>query len=120
MAEGLLRHIKPDQYLAFSAGTKPSVVSSRAIRVMQEIGIDISDQYSKSVDEFSEELFDIVITLCDNAKKSCPVFGHKVRQIHWSIPDPISVIGDEQKVLQAFRDVRDHIRGRIEMEFGER
>jgi arsenate reductase len=120
MAEGLLRHINPDQYEAFSAGIRPSIVSSRAIKVMREIGIDISDQYSKSVDEFSEGFFDVVITLCDNAKKSCPVFGQKVRQIHWSIPDPISIVGDEQKVLEAFRDVRDHIRERIEKEFGKK
>ena len=119
MAEGLLRHINPDQYEAFSAGTRPCIVSSRAIKVMQEIGIDISGQRSKSVDEFSEELFDIVITLCDNAKRSCPAFGRKVRQIHWSIPDPISVIGDAERVLEAFRDVRDRIRERIEKEFGK-
>ncbi|MHC4707302.1 MAG: arsenate reductase ArsC [Planctomycetota bacterium] len=120
MAEGLLRHINPAQYEAFSAGTRPSIVSSRATKVMHEIGIDISGQCSKSVDEFSEELFDIVITLCDNAKKSCPAFPDKVRQIHWSMPDPISVIGDEQKVLEAFGDVRDQIRKRIEEEFVER
>jgi arsenate reductase len=120
MAEGLLRHINPAQYEAFSAGIRPSIVSSRAIKVMHEIGIDISDQCSKSVDEFSEEVFDIVITLCDNAKKSCPAFPDKVRQVHWSIPDPISVIGDEQKVLEAFGDVRDEIRERIEKEFGEK
>jgi arsenate reductase len=113
MAEGLLRHINPAQYEAFSAGIRP-------IKVMHEIGIDISDQCSKSVDEFSEEVFDIVITLCDNAKKSCPAFPDKVRQVHWSIPDPISVIGDEQKVLEAFGDVRDEIRERIEKEFGEK
>jgi arsenate reductase len=118
MAEGLLRHINPDGYEAFSAGIRPSIVSSRAIKVMQEIGIDISEQYSKSVNEFSGDFFDIVVTVCDYAKESCPVFGGQVEQIHWSIPDPAGGIGDEERVLDAFRAVRDQIKERIEKEFG--
>ena len=118
MAEGLLRHINPGQYKVFSAGLKPSIVHPKAIKVMQEIGIDISDQYSKSVDEFSEELLDIVITLCDNAKESCPVFGGRVKRMHWSIPDPFGVTGNEERVLEAFSVVRDQIWQRVEKEFG--
>lgn len=117
MAEGLLGHINPDGYEAFSAGIRPSVVSSRAIKVMQEIGIDISEQYSKSVNEFSGDFFDIVVTVCDYAKELCPAFGGEVEQLHWSIPDPVGVIGDEKQVLDAFRTVRDLIRGKIEEEF---
>jgi arsenate reductase len=118
MAEGLLGHINPDQYEVFSAGLKPSVVHPKAIRIMQEIGIDISEQCSKSVGEFAEDSFDIVVTVCDYAKESCPAFGGDVQRIHWSIPDPAGVIGDEEKLLESFRAVRDQIKERIEGEFG--
>ena len=118
MAEGLLGHINPEQYEAFSAGIRPSVVHPKAIKVMQELGIDISNQYSKSIDEFPEDFFDIVVTVCDYAKESCPVFPGRVQRMHWSIPDPAGIIGDEEKLLESFRAVRDLIKERIEKEFG--
>ena len=102
MAEGVLRHYGKGKYEVFSAGTHPSSVHPIAIRLMEEIGIDISRHRSKSVEEFLGQKFDIVITVCDNAQAACPVFPSGGRQIHWPFPDP-AVNSDE------FRRVRDMI-----------
>jgi arsenate reductase len=90
----------------FSAGTKPSVVRPEAIAVMAERGIDISGHTSKHVDEFAGQHFDYVITVCDNARESCPIMPGVSRRIHWSLPDPASVEGTEETRLEAFRNVR--------------
>lgn len=113
MAEGLLRHDGGDRYQVFSAGTHPGRVNPLAIQAMQEIGIDISDHRSKSVDEFISREFDYVITVCDNARESCPVFPGKTRTIHWSFEDPAAAQGDEAKRLAVFRRIRDEIRERL-------
>jgi arsenate reductase len=113
MAEGLLRRRAGDRYDVFSAGTRPSQVRPEAISVMRELGIDISGHRSKSVDEFAGQPFDYVITVCDNAKESCPVFTGEARRIHWSFEDPAAVQGSEDERLRAFRHVRDQIRERI-------
>jgi arsenate reductase len=113
MAEGLLRHDAGKVYEVFSAGTKPSQVRPEAIAVMREVGIDISGHRSKSVDEFAGQDFDYVITVCDNAKESCPVFPAKTKRIHWSIEDPAAAQGSEEERLSAFRRVRDELRGRL-------
>ena len=105
MAEGLLRHDAGDVYEVFSAGTKPTRVRPEAITVMREVGIDISGHRSKSVDEFAGQDFDYVITVCDNAKESCPIFPAKTKRIHWSIEDPAAVQGSEEETLTAFRRV---------------
>jgi len=110
MAEGLLRHDGGPEYQVHSAGTHPSHVRSEAIHVMQELGIDISGHRSKSVDEFAEQHFDYVITVCDNAKESCPVFPTTTKRIHWSIEDPAAVHGSEELRLAEFRRIRDHLR----------
>lgn len=110
MAEGLLRHDGGDRYQVFSAGTRPGQVNPLAIQVMQEIGIDISGHRSKSVDEFSGQEFDYVITVCDNARESCPVFPSKTRTIHRSFEDPPAAQGDDAKRLAVFRRIRDEIR----------
>lgn len=109
MAEGVLRHYGNERIEVFSAGTKPSQINPVAIRVMKEIGIDISGHRSKHVDEFKEQTFDYVITVCDNAKESCPVFPRGVKFLHWPFPDPPhnKKIGEE--VIQEFREVRDMI-----------
>ncbi len=110
MAEGLLRHDAGDRFEVESAGTRPSQVRPEAIAVMREIGIDISAYRSKSVEEFAGQQFDYVLTLCDNAKESCPVYpGHTIR-IHHSFSDPAAVQGSEEERLAAFRLVRDEIR----------
>ena len=93
MAEGLLRHEGGDRFEVYSAGTKPSTVRPEAIAVMHEIGIDISGHRSKSVDEFAGRELDYVITVCDNAKESCPVFPAKTLRMHWPFEDPAGVEG---------------------------
>ena len=113
MAEGLLRHDGGGFYEAFSAGTKPTRVRSEAIAVMREIGIDISAHRSKAVEEFAGQQFDCVITVCDNAKESCPVFSAKTKRIHWSMEDPGALQGSEEERLAAFRRIRDELRGRL-------
>ena len=114
MAEGLLRHDAGNVYEVFSAGTKPSHVRPEAIAVMREVGIDISGHRSKSVDEFAGQEFDYVITVCDNAKRSCPVFPAKTKRIHWSIEDPAAARGSGEGVLAVFRRVRDELRARLQ------
>ena len=114
MAEGLLRHDAGNVYDVFSAGAKPTHVRPEAIAVMHEVGIDISGHRSKSVDEFAGQDFDYVITVCDNAKESCPIFPAKTKRIHWSIEDPAAVQGSEEETLTAFRRARDELRARLQ------
>ena len=113
MAEGLLRHDAGDRFDVFSAGTKPTQVRPEAIAVMQELGIDISFQRAKSVDEFTGQDFDYVVTVCDNAKASCPIFGGSAKRIHWSFDDPAAVEGSPEQRLAAFRRTRDELRERF-------
>ena len=115
MAEGLLCHDAANAYEVFSAGTKPTHVRPEAITVMQEVGIDISSHRSKSVDEFAGQNFDYVITVCDNAKESCPVFPARTQRIHWSIENPAAVQGSEEERMAAFRRVRDELRARLQV-----
>jgi arsenate reductase len=109
MAEGILRHYGNERIEVFSAGTKPSQVNPVAVRVMQEIGIDISGHRSKHVDEFKEQTFDCVVTACDNAKESCPVFLGGVKFLHWPFPDPPHNREIDEDVIKEFRKVRDMI-----------
>ncbi len=110
MAEGLLRHDAGDRFEVASAGTKPSRVRPEAIAVMRELGIDIAGHRSKSVDEFAGQAFDYVLTVCDNAKESCPVFPGKTVRIHRSFADPAALEGSEEERLDLFRRVRDEMR----------
>lgn len=109
MAEGILRNAGGGRFEVWSAGTKPGRVRAEAIEVMREIGVDISGHRSKSVDEFAGREFDYVMTVCDNARESCPVFPGQARRLHWSFDDPAAVEGDEQQRLKVFRRVRDQI-----------
>lgn len=109
MAEGFLRHMAGDRFEVFSAGVKPTQVNPLAIKVMAEVGIDISKHRSKSVREFSGQNFDYVITVCDNAKQTCPVFPGKYKKIHWSLDDPAQAQGTEEEKLAVFMKVRDKI-----------
>jgi arsenate reductase len=117
IAEGLLRSLGGKEYEVYSAGTHPSFVRPQAIKVMSEIGIDISSHSSKSLDQFVDQPFDYVITVCDLAKESCPVFYGAKRMLHWSIEDPVSFWGTTEMQLEAFRKARDEIRKRIEKTF---
>jgi arsenate reductase (thioredoxin) len=114
MAEGLLKHIAASEYEVFSAGTRPSIVRPEAIKVLAEIGIDISGNRSKSVDEFAGEEIDYVLTVCDNARENCPYFPAKTKLIHHSFDDPAAVEGDEETRLDAFRLARDEIKNYLE------
>lgn len=114
MAEGWARHLKSDVIEAYSAGVWPVGVSSRAVQVMAEAGVDISGHTSKHVHTFLGLDFDFVITLCDHAKKECPVFGGNAKLIHKPFNDPISATGTSEEVLNAFRTTRDEIRAFIE------
>lgn len=113
MAEGLLRHNGETRYQVFSAGTHPSVVNPLAIEAMSELGIDIGHHHSKSVDEFVDDEFDFVITVCDNANKNCPNFPGHATRIHWSFDDPAVAEGIREAKLSVFRRVRDEIAERI-------
>ena len=110
MAEGLLRHDAGDRFDVESAGTKPGRVRPEAIAAMHEIGIDISGQRSKSVDEFRDRAFDWVLTVCDNAKETCPIFPGHGNRLHRNFEDPAAVEGADVQRLEAFRRVRDQIR----------
>ncbi|MCU0238478.1 MAG: arsenate reductase ArsC [Pyrinomonadaceae bacterium] len=115
MAEGLLKHITQSKYEIYSAGTKPSIVRPEAIKVLAEIGIDISKNRSKSADEFANIEIDYVLTVCDNAKETCPYFPAKTQVIHHSFDDPPAIgEADEEITLQIFRRVRDEIKTYIE------
>ena len=109
MAQGLLRSFGGDKVEVFSAGTSPSIVRPEAIAVMSELGIDLSGHRSKHVREFDGQHFDYVITVCDQANESCPVFPGDTERIHWSFPDPAAVEGSETERLAAFRRVRDSL-----------
>ena len=112
-AEELLRHYAGDRFEVLSAGTKPSMVRPEAIAVMREIGLDISGHRSKSADEFVSKPLDIVITVCDDAKESCPVFPASVKRLHWPFEDPAGVQGTTEVRNAAFRRIRDQLYGRI-------
>ena len=107
MGEGLLRKIAGDRLNVFSAGTKPVGLNANAVKVMSELGIDIANHRSKSVDEFAGQQFDYVITVCDNAKEACPFFPGGGQRVHHSFEDPAAA--PEEQQLESFRAVRDQI-----------
>lgn len=113
MAKGFLRHLAKDRFESFSAGVKPTEVNPFAIKVMSEIGIDISQQKSKSVNELLGQRFDYVVTVCDNAKQTCPMFPGKYEKIHWNLEDPAQARGTDEEKLTIFRKVRNQIKENI-------
>ena len=127
MAEGLLRALYGDRYEAYSAGIEASQVDPRAIEVMKELGIDISGQHSKRMDEYRGILFDLAVTVCDKAKEACPICGISLkapatapaakRTIHKTFKDPAIAEGSEEEQLNVFRQVRDEIKSWIEQTF---
>jgi arsenate reductase len=118
MAEGLMRAKYGNRFDVFSAGTHQSRVSTRAIRVMQEIGIDISHHRSKTLDEMSGMTFDLAVTLCDRANQICPVVSCAKKTIHNGFPDPHLTPGGEEELIEGYRSVRDGIAVWIEKTFG--
>jgi len=114
MAEGIMRNLNPKMEV-FSAGTRPEKqVNKYAIKVMSEIGIDISQHYPKLVDGFVSQPFDYVITVCDNAKETCPVFIGKVgKRVHIGFEDPADAKGSEEEIISVYRKIRDQIKKRF-------
>lgn len=114
MAEALLRHHGGEAVEVYSAGTEPGGVHPLAVRAMAESGIDISDAGSKNLNQFIGQDFDYVITVCDRANESCPVFPGDPDRIHWSFDDPSAATGSEEERLKAFRDVRNLLNMRLQ------
>jgi arsenate reductase len=114
MAEGWARHLHGDKLEAYSAGVNPQVIHPHAVQVMKEAGVDISAQSSKHVRVLKDIDFDYVITLCDNARKSCPFFPGRTKIMHYDFEDPAATQGSETEVIAAFRRVRDQIHDLIE------
>ncbi|MEX0801698.1 MAG: arsenate reductase ArsC [Dehalococcoidia bacterium] len=114
MAEGLLRHLAGDRFEVHSAGTVPKGLATETVSVMGEIGIDISGQWSKHVDEFAGQEFDYVITVCNSARESCPVFPGEGKRIHWDVANPIEAQVRGDSLESALRIARDDLKGRIE------
>jgi arsenate reductase len=120
MAEGLLRAIAGDRFEAHSAGTKATHVRALAVRAMDEIGVDITGQESKTLERYLQEPFEYVITVCDDANEACPFFPGARNRLHWSLEDPSRAEGSDDERLAIFRRVRDEIRERIEQELVNR
>jgi arsenate reductase (thioredoxin) len=114
MAEGLLRHLAGDRFEVASAGTHPHGLNPDAVAAMREIGVDIASQRSKHVDHFAGEQFDFVITVCDRAKESCPIFPATGSVLHWSFDDPAAAEESQEDRMAVFRRVRDEIRNRVQ------
>lgn len=109
IAEGLVNHYWKDHCQAFSAGTQPSIVNPNSIKVMKELGIDISKARSKNASKFIGKAFDLVVTVCDSAKETCPFFPGAKEYIHKGFPDPSQAKGDENEIIAVFRKTRDDI-----------
>lgn len=114
MAEALLANMAGDRIDAHSAGSQPGGVNPFAVEAMAEIGIDLSDARSKHLEEFLDGGIDTVITVCDDANESCPIFPGNPERIHWSFPDPSAATGNHDQRLTAFRDVREGLQARLE------
>jgi arsenate reductase (thioredoxin) len=114
MAEYLWNALAPGEWGASSAGSNPAgYVHPLAVRAMREIGIELSDAESKHLDRFVNEPFDLVVTVCDNAREACPVFPGAGQTLHWPFRDPAHAVGTDDEKMMLFREVRDEIRNRI-------
>lgn len=110
IAEGYLRYYAREKANVYSAGVETHGVNPRAISIMNEVGIDISNHTSNHVDEFANIDFDLIITVCDNAKERCPYFPSKAERFHYNFPDPAKAVGTEEEIMNEFRMVRDLIK----------
>lgn len=114
MAEGLLKHYGKGRFEVTSAGTAPAGVNQNAIAVMKEIDIDINDQTSDQIKKEMLDQADLLITLCGDARESCPIVPAKVEKRHWNLEDPARAEGTEEQVLAKFREIRDQIKKHVE------
>lgn len=119
MAEGWLRHLAGDRFEVSSAGTSPAGLNPGAVDAMKESGVDISTHRSKHLNEFAGVRFDYVVTVCDRAKETCPIFPGARTVLHWSFDDPAAAQGADEERRKVFRRVRDEIAGRINQFIGE-
>jgi arsenate reductase (thioredoxin) len=119
MAEGLARKMAPDSWMVYSAGISPIEIQPDTYKVMNEIGVDISAHKSKDLHDIPMDKIDIVITLCDSAKGSCPVFPKNTKTIHWPIPDPYGACGPDDVRLIPYRNSRDEIEKKLSTFFNE-
>lgn len=119
MAEGFARRLAPEGIQIHSAGTEPKTVHPLAIQVMNEVGIDISNQRSKGLKAVPLDKIHLVVTLCGEAAESCPTLRPKTERLHWPLPDPARAEGSEETVIKIFREVRDEIRSRVKDLFEE-
>jgi arsenate reductase len=110
IAEGYLRYFAGDKARVYSAGIETHGVNPKAIEIMKRDGIDISDHTSNNINEYLDVDFDFVITVCDNAKESCPYFPTKAIKMHYNFPDPAKAKGTDEQVMEQFREVREMIR----------
>ena len=113
MAEGFLRELAGERCESFSAGVAPTAINPLAIKVMDEEGIDITGQVSQSADEFKNQEFDYVVTVCDNARQACPVYPGEYKSLHWELEDPADAEGTEEEKLDVFRETRDKIKNNV-------
>ena len=113
MAHGLLNDLASDQFDVFGAGTKPSQVNPFAIEAMQQVGIDISHHTSDGIDLYINQSFDYVITVCDKAAETCPIFPGPAHRLHWGFPDPAAVTGSHDDILASFAHVRDGLKQKL-------
>ena len=113
MAEGFAKKMLPKNMEIFSAGLEPKGVHPMAVKVMQEVGIDISQQESKNIPEIPIDKIDLLVTLCGDAAERCPVFPGKVERIHWALEDPAKAQGSEEEIVIVFRKIRDNIKSYI-------
>jgi arsenate reductase len=120
MAEGLLRHLDGERFEVMSAGTEATQVRPLAVRAMEEIGVDISGQESKTLEHYIDEPFDYVITVCDEANEACPFFPGASTRLHWFFEDPSRAVGSDEERLAVFRRVRDGLLGRLARELTNR
>ncbi len=113
IAHGLLESMSGDKFEVFSAGSHPSRVHTMSIKIMEEIGIDISHHTSDFIDDYLKTGIEIVITVCDNANEICPIFPGDVERLHWSIDDPFKGWNFDEGQIQSFRDTREEIKQKI-------
>lgn len=115
IAEAFARVVSKDRVAAFSAGARPEPLAPLAVRAMAEVGVDVSGQTARSIDQLRSETFDFVITVCEKAKELCPAWPQAGEPLLWSIPEPAATGGSEEDQLESFRRVRDQIRQRTSL-----
>ena len=119
MAEAFLKTLFPERFEAYSAGTQPGKLNPFVVKAMVEVGMDISGNHTKSVDEFKGDKFDLVVTVCDQAKETCPYFPGALGYLHRNFEDPSTFTGSEEEIMEKVRQVRDNIKNWVLETFGE-